>query len=239
MQNNIKKVLLVEDDTALATGIKYALENENFSVMHSGSYTGAMELIDSKEFDLAILDVMLPGGNGYDICKQIRKIKQSPVIFLTACDEEVNVIMGLDMGGDDYITKPFRVKELLSRIKAVLRRYEQQSIESNSSQKKDNTIIYSNDLTINLIENKVLIGECVIELTPTEYKLLLYFINNPNITIKRSILLEKLWDYYGEFVDDNTLSVYIRRLREKIEKEAANPHKIVTVRGIGYKWIEE
>jgi DNA-binding response OmpR family regulator len=175
---------------------------------------------------------MLPDGSGYDFCQEIRKTSRTPVIFLTACDEEVNVVLGLDIGGDDYMTKPFRVKELVSRIRAVLRR--QDGRQENS--KGVIPWIQSGNITMYPLETKVMKDNKEIPLTPAEYKLLSALIQNPLQTLEREKILEKLWDMDGEFVDDNTVSVYIRRLREKLEENPSKPECIVTVRGIGYKW---
>ena len=223
----MNKILLVEDDTTLAMGIEYSLKNEGFRVDVVSTISGGRKFTKENEYILILLDVMLPDGNGYDLCKEIRKVKSTPIIFLTACDEEVNVVMGLDIGGDDYITKPFRIRELISRIKAVLRRY---------SDKNIGNILVSEDIKMYLIEGKVEKNGEELFLTPLEYKLLQILMDHPNQVLYRTKILEKLWDIDGEFVDDNTLSVYIRRLRGKIEEESSNPKYIKTVRGIGYRW---
>lgn len=204
------KILLAEDDESLGFGLKYSLEKEGFSVTLADSKKSA-ELLFNAETDLLLLDIMLPDGSGYDICKNVRKIRDVPVIFLTACDSEVNVITGLDMGADDYICKPFRLGELLSRINAVLRRY----------RKTENS-----DLPETLPEDTE-------GLTVIESRLLRFLRANKGQTLTRLQILNKLWDNKGEFVDDNTLSVHISRLREKVGAE-----KIVTVRGVGYRWEE-
>ncbi|MGJ0846380.1 response regulator transcription factor [Tissierella praeacuta] len=221
------KILLVEDDRTLAMGIEYTLKNEGYAVDVADSFAKGKELVNKEDYDLIILDIELPDGNGFELCKHIRKDKATPIIFLTAKDEEVNVVMGLDIGGDDYITKPFRIKELISRIKAVLRR------ASNVLQRD---ILVSNDIKMNLTEHKVYIKDELVQLTPSEYKLLSILMNNSHQVLSRMLILEKLWDIEGEFVDDNSLSVYIRRLREKIEKDSSNPVYIKTVRGVGYIW---
>ncbi|HAE92412.1 response regulator transcription factor [Tissierella praeacuta] len=221
------KILLVEDDRTLAMGIEYTLKSEGYIVDISNAFAKGKELVDKIEYDLIILDIGLPDGNGFELCKHIRRDKATPIIFLTAQDEEVNVVMGLDIGGDDYITKPFRIKELISRIKAVLRR------ASNVLQRD---ILVSNDIKMNLTEHKVYIKDELVQLTPSEYKLLSILMNNSHQVLSRMLILEKLWDIEGEFVDDNSLSVYIRRLREKIEKDSSNPVYIKTVRGVGYIW---
>lgn len=220
------KILLVEDDSTLAMGIEYTLKNEGYDIEIANTYKAAINKVENNPYDLLILDVGLPDGNGFDICRNVRKTKSTPIIFLTAEDEEVNIVMGLDIGGDDYITKPFRIRELLSRIKAILRRTN--SIE--------NKIIISGDIRINLIENKVYNGDELLWLTPSEYKLLVIFMTNSKIALTRNRILEDLWDIDGDFIDDNTLSVYIRRLREKIELDSSNPEYIKTIRGVGYIW---
>lgn len=221
------KILLVEDDLTLAMGIEYSLKNEGYDVDIAHDYAKGRYLIDNNDYDLIMLDIELPDGNGFDLCKYIRKGKTTPVIFLTAQDEEVNIVMGLDIGGDDYITKPFRIKELLSRIKAVLRR-------ANTVSQRD--ILLSKDIKVNLLESKVSIKNEIIWLTPSEYKLLIILMNNSHQVLSRTKILESLWDVDGDFVDDNSLSVYIRRLREKIEDDSSNPKYIKTIRGVGYTW---
>lgn len=224
------KILLVEDDATLAMGIEYSLKMEGYEVNIGNSFVKGKELIDTLDFDLIILDIGLPDGNGFDLCKYIRKYKSTPVIFLTAEDEEVNIVMGLDIGADDYITKPFRIKELVSRIKAVLRRM------VNVTQRD---ILVSVDVKLNLLEYKAYIKGELVQLTPSEYKLLGILMNNSHQVLSRTMILEKLWDIDGEFVDDNSLSVYIRRLREKIEENSSEPNYIKTIRGVGYTWDKE
>lgn len=226
----MQNILLVEDDSTLAMGIEYSLKNESYKVSLANNVDLAKQLIDSNEYDLIILDITLPDGSGYDLCKYVRSNKETPIIFLTALDEEVNIVMGLDIGGDDYITKPFKIRELLSRIKAVLRRYSQKSADG---------ILKSGDIKVFQIEGRVYVNNEEIFLTPSEYKLLVFLMVNSNKVLSRNIILEKLWDIEGDFIDDNTLSVYIRRLREKIEKDSSNPIYIKTVRGVGYKWDKE
>ena len=224
------KVLLVEDDATLAMGIEYTLKSEGYIVDIANTFFRGRELVDKTNYDLIILDIGLPDGNGFELCKYIRKDKNTPVIFLTAQDEEVNIVMGLDIGGDDYITKPFRIKELISRIKAVLRRTE--SINQRS-------ILVSGNIKINLIEYKAYKKDKLIQLTPSEYKLLNILMNNSHQVLSRMKILESLWDIDGEFVDDNSLSVYIRRLREKIEEDSSKPLYIKTIRGVGYIWDKD
>ncbi len=221
------KILFVEDDKVIASGLCYSLTQEGYSVTHCLNVESAKAQIEENNFDLAILDLALPDGSGYDICKMIKSKKDIPVIFLTAIDDEVNVVMGLDMGADDYITKPFRIRELLSRIKSVLRRY--------GKTESQNALLEFSDIKIDTAQAKVYKGEQEVILTSLEYRLLLIFANNEGQVLSRGQLLESLWDFAGDFVNDNTLTVYIKRLREKIEDDSQNPTIIKTVRGIGYK----
>ncbi|MBU5593519.1 response regulator transcription factor [Clostridium sp. MSJ-4] len=230
MLNNI---LLIEDDEALSLGIEYALSKEGFKVSVNSNLENARDELNKNNYDLILLDVMLPDGNGYDFCREIRGKSNIPIIFLTACDDEVNIVLGLDIGGDDYIIKPFRVKELLSRIKAVLRR------KSYDKEEKEKDIIKSSDLVVDVKQAKVFKGGEEISLTSVEYKLLLYFMKNSKQVLTRNQMFEQLWDVYGEFVDNNTLSVYVRRLREKVEDNPSEPKLILTLRGLGYKWDSE
>ncbi|MDI9482537.1 MAG: response regulator transcription factor [Bacillota bacterium] len=221
------KILLVEDDKIIASGICYSLAQEGYEVTHCLNSAQAREEINKNSCDMAILDINLPDGNGYDICKYIKEKKDIPVIFLTAIDDEVNVVMGLDMGADDYITKPFRIRELLSRIKSINRRY--------GKAETSKTVLEFGGLQIDTAQAKVYKGQNEILLTSLEYRLLLIFANNHGQVLSRNQILESLWDFAGEFVNDNTLTVYIKRLREKIEDDIQNPQIIKTVRGIGYK----
>ncbi|KPI54565.1 transcriptional regulator [Clostridioides difficile] len=224
------KLLIVEDDSTISFGIKYALEQEGFSIDISKDLLSGKEMISSNEYSMILLDVTLPDGTGYELCQYIRGFSQVPIIFLTACDEEVNIVMGLDIGGDDYITKPFRIRELISRIKAVLRR-------KGNTLEETKKILKFGDLNIYTLEARVYKNDKEIFLTSVEYKLLLILIQNKNTVLSRTQILEKLWDVTYDFVNDNTLTVYIKRLREKIGDDLCEPIYIETVRGIGYKWI--
>lgn len=226
------KILFVEDDLPLALGIEYILKQEGFYVVHAKNLEEARANYKSLDFNIILLDVMLPDGSGYDFCREVRKESEIPIIFMTACDEEVNVVLGLDMGGDDYVTKPIRVKELISRINAVLRR------KGITNTKSSEEIIRSGNILIEPLKYKVYKNGANIDLTAIEYKLLLILIKNKGNAIERVTLLEKLWDVDGNFVDGNSLTVYIKRLREKIEDDIKNPQYIETVRGIGYRWAE-
>ena len=219
------KIFILEDENAIAVGLTYALENEGYSVTLAKSVLQAYDIIKDNEFALYILDLTLPDGSGYDVCKKIKEKGDLPVIFLTAFDDEVNVVMGFDYGADDYISKPFRVKELLMRIKSVLRRYNKETADG---------IYKIYDLVINTSEAKVYKNDKEIILTAMEYRLLLILLNNRGKVLSRNQLLENIWDIEGDFVEDNTLTVYIKRLRDKIEEDPANPQYIKTVRGLGY-----
>lgn len=218
-------IFLLEDDEAIGIGLTYSLENEGYNVTLAKSVKEAEKIIDEKEFSLYILDLTLPDGSGYDVCKRIKAKGDLPVIFLTAYDDEVNVIMGFELGADDYISKPFRVKELMLRIKSVMRRY---------SNKTSDGIIKINNLKINTNEAKVYKNNEEIILTAMEYRLLLILLSNRGKVLSRTALLENIWDVAGDFVEDNTLTVYIKRLRDKIEEDPAKPEFIKTVRGLGY-----
>lgn len=218
-------IFLLEDDEAIGIGLTYSLENEEYKVTLAKSVKEAEKIIDEKEFSLYILDLTLPDGSGYDVCKRIKAKGDLPVIFLTAYDDEVNVIMGFELGADDYISKPFRVKELMLRIKSVMRRYSNETSDG---------IIKINNLKINTNEAKVYKNNEEIILTAMEYRLLLILLSNRGKVLSRTALLENIWDVAGDFVEDNTLTVYIKRLRDKIEEDPAKPEFIKTVRGLGY-----
>lgn len=219
------KVFLLEDDEAIGIGLQYSLESESYQVTLAKSVKEAMRRIDQERFGIYILDLTLPDGNGYEVCKKIKSQGDYPVIFLTAYDDEVNVVMGLELGADDYISKPFRIRELLARMKSVLRRYSKETAEG---------VLRIRDLAIHTGEAKVYKGGREVELTAMEYRLLLILLNNRGIVLSRNKLLENMWDVDGDFVNDNTLTVYIKRLRDKIEDDPANPVCIRTVRGLGY-----
>jgi len=225
------KILLVEDDKTICSGLEYSLQQDQYSTLLCYDAESATKVI-AKELDqisLCLFDLSLPDGSGYDLCKLVKSQSDVPVIFLTAIDDEVNVVMGLDMGADDYITKPFRVRELLSRIKSVLRRYHKQT------QTKTKTVIEIENVQINTLGGKVYKNSDEINLTALEYRLLLILANHIGQVLSRNQLLEQIWDVAGDFVNDNTLTVYIKRLREKLEDDPQSPTIIKTVRGLGYK----
>lgn len=229
----MSKILLVEDDFALSMGISYSLKSEGYELREAGTLEAAKKIFEEEgwDLDLILLDVMLPDGTGFEFCEEIRKKgSQVPIIFLTAVSDEINIVKGLDMGADDYITKPFRVKELEARIKANIRRNVKDKGTAVSGYQVKDLWIDSNRCTVKK-------GGEEIFLTPSEYRLLLELVTHPNQTLSRTQLMERLWDVDQAFVDDNTLSVYIKRLREKIEDDSKNPEMIVTVRGLGYQLV--
>lgn len=220
----MKRIFLVEDDKAIAKNLMLLLRSEGFEITHAPTRTEAIAIMAGNKFDLALIDISLPDGNGFSICTEIKETQDIPVIFLTASGDESSVVTGLNIGADDYITKPFRPRELIARIGTALRKRER---PVSSCQ------IYG--LHINTTSGIVKKDGSEIFLSALEYRLLLIFISNPKIIITRGRLLDELWDAAGEFVNDNTLTVYIKRLREKIEKDPANPQIILTVRGTGYR----
>ena len=224
-----QRILLLDDDLSLADGLTFALRKQGYEVDGKRTIAEAKASWNESAYDLLILDVSLPDGSGFDFCRSVRQSSDVQIIFLTASDEETNVIMGLDIGGDDYVTKPFKLGILLSRVSALLRRVK--------SDPTDNLVLESNGVRVELMHGRVFCKGEPIELTSVEFKLLCCFMQNPNIVLSKETLYERLWDRDGYFVDDNTLSVYIRRLRMKIEEKPDQPEKIVTVRGMGYKWV--
>ncbi|OBZ09045.1 DNA-binding response regulator [Bacillus sp. FJAT-27264] len=223
------KILLVEDDKTIASGLEYSLQQDHYSTVLCHDVASAKKVLeeDIDQFALCLFDLQLPDGSGYELCRMVKERRDIPVIFLTVIDDEVNVVMGLDMGADDYITKPFRVRELLSRIKTVLRRYQKSPYTG--------AIIDIDNVRIHTLEGKVHKNGVEVSLTALEYRLLLIFGNHLGQILTRNQLLEQIWDVAGEFVNDNTLTVYIKRLREKLEDDPGQPTLIKTVRGLGYK----
>ena len=218
------KILLVEDDGQIAAYLGELLRAEGFDTQIAGSKKEASEWLLVQAFDLVLLDVSLPDGNGFSICAEIKREYEIPVIFLTASGDEYSVVAGLDMGADDYIAKPFRPRELISRIRSVLRRC-----------KKEQRILSCGDLRVNVSSATVTKGEKELFLSALEYRLLLILLQNKGQILTRNQLLEEIWDASGEYVNDNTLSVYMKRLREKIEKNPQSPRLLHTIRGIGYR----
>ena len=218
-------ILIIEDDETISLSLKFYLEQENFQVMLAKDGVRINKLIEENTFDLVLLDINLPFMNGYDVFKEIKNIKDIPVIFLTANDSETSIVNSLDMGADDYITKPFKTRELLSRINTVLRRTKQ----------KHPNIINIKNIKIDLGQAKVFKDNIDIQLTALEYKIFLTLVLNPDQVFSREKLLADIWDVSEEYVYDNTLTVYIKRIREKIETNPNKPEIILTVRGLGYK----
>lgn len=219
-------LLIIEDDITIRQGLTFYLEQESFNVISAEFARDSIEIVNNNFIDLILLDVNLPDMDGFELFKEIKKIKDIPIIFLTANDLEVSVVRGLDMGADDYITKPFKARELVSRIKNVLRRV-------NNSQ--DNNLIKIRDIVIDLKQAKVFKNNVDVMLTALEYKILITLALNPNTVFTREKILADIWDVNEDYVNDNTLTVYIKRIREKIEDDITNPKIILTVRGIGYK----
>lgn len=222
-------ILLLEDDESLIDGLKYTLEKNGFSPDIARTTREARSLLEKNPpYDLLLLDVTLPDGTGFDLCTWVRaRDSRIPIIFLTASDEELNIIRGLDSGGDDYITKPFLLGELLSRIRALLRR-------TGLSEPAEG--LSCGDLFLDFTKSQALLKSEPLDLTAGEYRLLCLLVRNAGQVLPRSRILDELWDGNGSFVDDNTLSVYIRRLREKTEEDPSHPLHLITVRGIGYQW---
>ena len=226
-------ILLLEDDMSLIDGLQYSLKKNGYAVEVARTVSEAKRLLQNiDQYDLLILDVTLPDGTGFEICEMVRNRNEHiPIIFLTASDEEVNIIRGLDSGGDDYITKPFKLGELCSRIRALLRR-------AGIFKREKSSELECGDLSIDFLSNRVLLNGRLLDLTKAEYRLLCLLVRNANQIVTRERILNELWDENGSFVDDNTLSVYIRRLREKVETDPSHPAHLMTVRGFGYQWKE-
>ncbi len=224
------KLLLLEDDISLVEGLCYSLKKNGFQMART-IREAEKKLGERGDFDLLLFDVTLPDGNSFSLCEKIRERGDMvPIIFLTASEEETSVIRGLDCGGDDYITKPFKLGELCSRIRALLRRSKRPQGEGGC--------LKSGNLTVNLKEGRVRKNGEILEFTGAEYRLLCLFLENRGRILTRTMILDKLWDGAGSYVDDNTLSVYVRRLREKLEENPSCPKRLVTVRGVGYQWEE-
>lgn len=224
----MKRIFFVEDDPSLSSGLSFAIKKQGYSVDTARTSLEAEALWKSGSYYLVILDVSLPDGSGYDLCRKIRATSHVPIIFLTAADEETDIIMGLDIGGDDYICKPFKLAVFLSRMNALLRR-------SDNFHQPD-AVLSSGGVTLRLLEHEAWKDGRRLELTAGEYKLLRLFMENPGIVLSPEQILSRLWDREENYIDNSTLTVYIRRLRTKIEDDPADPQKIVTVRRAGYKW---
>ena len=216
----MRKILLLEDDLSLINGLSFAFRKQGFELAVVRTLKEANELWGEGKYDLLVLDVSLPDGTGYEFCKKVRQVSKVPIIFLTASDEEMNIIMGLDIGGDDYITKPFKLGVLVSRINALLRRAK----GFNST----DTELQSNGIKVLMLQGQVFKNEKLIDLTAAEYKLLCLFMKNPNVVLTKEQILDKLWDCEGNYIDS--------RLRMKIEDNPSEPQMLLTVRRMGYKW---
>lgn len=217
----MKHILFVEDDLSLISGLSFAIRKQGYELDIARTSLEAKTLWETEKYEMVILDVSLPDGSGFDLCTKIRKTSNIPIMFLTAADEETDIIMGLDIGGDDYITKPFKLAVFLSRINALLRR--------SSNYNQNDTELNSNGIKVKLLKREVYKNGKRLDLTASEYKLLCLFMKNPNIVLSSEQILSKLWDCDENFIDNNTLTVYIRRLRTKIENNPSEPQNIVTV----------
>jgi DNA-binding response OmpR family regulator len=226
-----KSILIIEDEENIAQALKYNLTREGFRVFHALDGLSGIQLAESENLDLLVLDIMLPGIDGLDVCRQIRKTSTLPIIMLTAKVEEIDRIIGLEIGADDYVTKPFSMPELIARIKALLRR------SSTTDQVKSTELesLISDDLEIDLVKHIAKIDGTTIQLKPREYDLLVFFLKNKGKAISRDEILDTLWglNYIG---DVRTVDVHIRWLRELIEKDSHSPQRIITVRGLGYRF---
>lgn len=224
----MSKLFLLEDDLSLINGLSFTFRKQGFELEVARTIREADSLWADGKYDLLVLDVSLPDGSGFDFCKKVRQTSKVPIIFLTASDEEISIIMGLDIGGDDYITKPFKLGVLVSRIHALLRRAKDFS--------PADTELESNGIKVLLLQGQAYKNGELLELTAVEYKLLCLFMQNPGAVLSKEQILDKLWDCEGNYVDNNTLTVYIRRLRMKVEDNPGMPQMILTVRRMGYKW---
>ncbi len=228
----MKRIFFAEDDLSLIGGLTFALKKQGYETEVARTSLEARRIWKDGRYDLVILDVSLPDGSGYDLCRFIRETSKIPIIFLTAADEETDIIMGLDIGGDDYITKPFKLAVFLSRVNALLRRSE--NFDGNSGQ--ENVELSSGGITIQRLKGEVYKDGVKLDLTAGEYKLLCLFMENPDMVLSPEQILGRLWDHEEKYIDSSTLTVYIRRLRTKIEDDPGEPKKIITVRRMGYKW---
>lgn len=224
----MKRIFFVEDDLSLMNGLSFAIKKQGYALDTARTRQEAEALWQDGRYDLVILDVSLPDGSGYELCRMIRRTSRVPIMFLTAADEETDIIMGLDIGGDDYMTKPFKLAVFLSRVHALLRRGGQFS--------ETGAALRSNGIEVQRLSREVRKDGRIVDLTASEYKLLCLFMENPGIVLSPERILGRLWDCEENYIDSSTLTVYIRRLRTKIEDDPGNPRKIVTVRRVGYKW---
>lgn len=224
----MNSILLLEDDLSLINGLSFALKKQGFGLDVARTLKEADAIWADDKYDLLILDVSLPDGSGFEFCKKVRRVSKVPIIFLTASDEETSIIMGLDIGGDDYITKPFKLGVLVSRINALLRRVKDFGLAD--------TELQSNGIKVLLLQGQAFKDGELLDLTAAEYKLLCLFMKNPNVVLSKEQILDKLWDCEGNYIDSSTLTVYMRRLRMKVEDNPSEPQILLTVRRMGYKW---
>lgn len=224
----MSKILLLEDDLSLINGLSFAFQKQGFTLEIARTLKEAEELWEDGRYELLVLDISLPDGTGFEFCQKVRQSSKVPIIFLTASDEEMNIIMGLDIGGDDYITKPFKLGVLMSRINALLRRAKDFHFADSE--------LNSNGIKVFLLQGQAYKNNERLDLTAAEYKLLCFFMKNPNTVLSKEQILDKLWDCEGNYIDSSTLTVYIRRLRMKIEDNPSEPKMLLTVRRMGYKW---
>ena len=234
MDKEKKTILIVDDEQHIVDILVYNLEKEGYNTLQANDGLTAVDIALSQKPDLILLDIMLPKMDGLAVCKRIRHTLNVPILMLTAKDEEIDKILGLELGADDYITKPFSVRELMARIKANLRKAEVTSVSNANNEKTENTNkIVVGDLSLDLDKFEVKIKDEVVDLTLREFEVLKYLANQPGQVITREILLEKVWgyEYYG---DIRTVDVTVRRIREKIEKDTSAPKILITKRGVGY-----
>lgn len=225
-----EKILVVDDEATIVEFVRINLEKAGFQVVSAADGETALALAAAEHPDLIVLDVMLPGRDGFEVCRELRRTTSTPIIMLTARDEDIDKILGLELGADDYMTKPFNPRELVARIKAILRRVDR-------SGKNDGHVIVRGRLQLDLDRHQVTAGGRVVDLTPKEFELLELFMKNPGRVFSREMLLEQLWGY-DFFGDSKTVDVHIRRLREKVEEDPSSPTHILTVWGVGYKFRE-
>lgn len=229
-----EKILVVEDDRTLQETLQYNLNHQGYQVITAADGATAVEMSKKENPDLILLDIMLPGMDGFEVCRILRKEQTIPILMLTARDDEIDRVVGLEMGADDYLTKPFSMRELIARVKALLRRAHiiQESLQTQTAQKMEYRFA---NLVIDQERREVKLADTILELKPKEYDLLLYFAENKGHVLSREKILEQVWgwDYFG---DSRTVDVHVRWLREKIEIDPANPQRIITVRSAGYRF---
>ncbi len=233
-----EKILVVEDEVTLQETLVYNLKRQGYEVEAVGDGQAALQAARQNHPDLIVLDIMLPGVDGFEVCRILRQEMSTPVLMLTARDDEIDRVVGLEVGADDYLTKPFSMRELMARVKAMLRRVRLLREEFSTAQAGSDVtsqILAFDNLEIDLTRREVRLGGAVLQLKPKEYELLLFLAQHRGQVLSREFVLERVWgwDYYG---DSRTVDVHVRWLREKIETDPANPKRIVTVRGAGYRF---